>query len=133
MSDTQGGRRHHEWLAGAATFLSLATCYGTMGLVGILSLMGVTLAVNAHVWAAAIVLFALLAVAGVALGYRRHRSLAPLGLAAVGALLVTVAMYASGTIVDGLGLPARAVELVGFAGLVAAAVWDWRLKLKTSN
>ena len=40
MSETQGGKRRHGWLAGVATLLSLATCYGTLGLVGILSLMG---------------------------------------------------------------------------------------------
>jgi len=133
MSETQGRVRRHDWLAGVATLLSLATCYGTLGLVGILSLMGVTLVIDVHVWAAAIVLFALVAVAGVALGYRRHRSPAPLGLAVVGAVLVGLAMYASGALEDGTGLAARLFELAGFAALAAAAVWDWRRKKRPAR
>jgi hypothetical protein len=27
-----------------------------------------------------------------------------------------------------MGIPRNAVEIVGFAGLVAAGIWDWQLK-----
>ena len=45
-----------------------------------------------------------------------------MALAVIGVGLVAAAMYA------GLGGAARVVELLGFAALVGAAVWDWRLK-----
>ncbi len=115
-------------LAGASALLSIAVCYGTLGLIAVLSLMGVTLAVNEDIWAGAIVAFALLAVLGVALGYRQHRNANPLWLAITGAALVIWAMYGSEGIVDLLGVPAFAVEITGFSALVAAAWRDGRLK-----
>jgi hypothetical protein len=89
--------------------------------------MGITLHVNVHVWAAAIVFFALVAVLGLALGYQQHRTSGTLLLGIVGALFVIFSLYASQAI-QMMGIPGSAVELVGFAGLVAAGIWDWRLK-----
>jgi len=117
-----------SWLAGAGTLLSLAACYGTLGLIALLSALGFTIAVNNHVWAAAIVAFALLAVLGVALGGMKHRKTGPLFLAITGAALVTWAMYGSQNITALLGVSGRVVELAGFAALISATVWDWRLK-----
>ena len=71
--------------------------------------------------------FALAAVVGLALGCRRHGRTIPLGLAIVGALLVIGSMYGPQGIRAMLGVPSQAVELIGFVGLIAAAVWDWRL------
>jgi len=84
--------------------------------------MGVALAINEQIWAGAIVAFAALAAAGVVHGHRRHGRIPPVALAVIGVGLVAAAMYA------GLGGAARVVELLGFAALVGAAVWDWRLK-----
>jgi energy-coupling factor transporter transmembrane protein EcfT len=117
-----------SWLAGAGALLSLAACYGTLGLIALLSMMGVTFALNVHVWAGVIVAFALLAVLGISLGYRHHRNANPSRLAIVGAVLVIWAMYGSEAIVDLLHVPSFVVELAGFTALIAAAYWDWRLK-----
>jgi MerC mercury resistance protein len=92
-----------------------------------LSLMGITLHINVHVWAGAIVAFALVAVLGLALGYRQHRTSGTLLLGIVGVLFVIFSLYGSQTI-QMMGIPRNAVEIVGFAGLVAAGIWDWRLK-----
>ena len=72
-------------------------------------------------WAGAISVFAVLAVVGMALRYRRHRALPPLVLAALGAALIVWVMF---------GVYHLAVELAGFALLVAATIWDWRVKQK---
>ena len=117
-----------SWLAGAGTLLSLIACYGTLALVALLSAMGVTLALNVHVWAAVIVAFALLALLGVSLGYRRHRKANPVRLAVVGTALVTWAMFGADAIRSLLGVPPTVVEIAGFAALIAAAYWDWKLK-----
>jgi len=105
----------------------LLACYGTLAVVAGLSALGVTIIVNVHVWAAAIVLFALAAVFGVAVGYRRHGNAAPLILAVVGAALVATAMYIPDRIESETGVPDRVVEIAGFAALITAALWDWRI------
>ena len=109
------------WLAGAGTILALCACYGTLGLVALLSMMGVTVAVHEGAWAGTISVFAVLAVGGMALGYRRHGALPPLVLAALGAALIVWVMF---------GVYHLAVELAGFALLVVATFWDWRVKQK---
>ena len=128
MSETRSIRRQLAWLPGAGALLSICSCYVTLAIVTGLSLMGITLDLNVHVWAAVIVAFALVAVLGLALGYRQHRSVGVLVLGIVGALVVIFSLYASRFIQTNLGIPREAVEIVGFAGLVAAAIWDWRLK-----
>ena len=115
-------------LAGAGALLSIAACYGTLGLIAVLSMMGVTLALNENIWAGAIVFFALLAVLGVTLGFRQHRNANPVRLAIAGAALVIWAMYGADAIVDLLGVPSFTVEIAGFSALIAAVCWDWRLK-----
>src|SRR3546814_17928524 len=70
-----------HWLAGAGTLLAILTCYGTLALVALLSVLGVSIAIHEGAWAAAISAFAGLAVFGVALGYRRHGALRPPALA----------------------------------------------------
>ena len=115
------------WLARGATGLSLVACYGTLALVALLSALGVTLAINPHVWAAAIVIFAVVAVLGVGLGARRHGVWWPLILAAFGTALVAGVMYLPDRIEGAAGIPALAVEIAGFAALIVAALWDWRL------
>jgi Flp pilus assembly protein TadB len=126
MSEMSSRRQQLAWLAAAGTLLSIFSCYGTLGIITGLSVMGITLAVNVHVWAVVIVAFALMAVLGLALGYRRHRSRGALVLGIVAALVVIFSLYGSQVIRTILGMPRDAVEIVGFAGLVAAAIWDWR-------
>ena len=86
--------------------------------------MGIGISVNEGAWAGAISVFALIAALAIAYGYRRHRSVGPVGLAVVGAALVLWAMY---------GEYSRAVEVAGFAALVVAASWDWREKRRLSR
>jgi hypothetical protein len=68
------------------------------------------------VWAAAIMVFALIAVLGLVLGYRRHRASGALMLGIVGAFVVIFSLYGS-RIIRTMGIPRDAVEIVGFAGL----------------
>jgi hypothetical protein len=44
-------------------------------------------------------------------------------LAVVGALVVIFSLYGARFIQTTLGIPRDAVEIVGFAGLIAAAIW----------
>ncbi len=119
MAERSNATPRFGWLAGAGTVLAIAACYGTLATVSVLSLLGVTLVINPGVWAGAISLFAVLALFGVLLSYREHRVRGPLVIAALGTALVLWAMF---------GSYIRIIELIGFAGLITAAVWDWRLK-----
>lgn len=119
MSREPKATERFGWLGGAGALLAIVACYGTMAVVGALSLLGVSLAINEAAWAGAISLFAVIAVAGMALGYSCHRVKMPLIIAVIGAALVLWAMFVSYS---------RIVEICGLAALIAAAVWDWRLR-----
>ena len=108
-----------DWLPGIATVCSILVCYGTLAVLGVLSLMGVGIVLHEGAWAAAISIFAVLAAVGIGFSYRRHRSTGPTALATVGALMVLWAMF---------GSYSQAAEIAGFAALVAATLWDWRTK-----
>lgn len=106
-----------SWLPRVATALALLSCYGTTVLIGLLSLLGVTLAINEGVWASAIAIFAALATIAIAVSYRRHRIVGPTAVAALGLGLILWVMF---------GSYSRVIELVGFVLLIAATLWDWR-------
>ncbi len=55
------GRSKISWLPGAATALAIVSCYGTVLLIGVLSLLGVSLAIDERIWTGAISTFAALA------------------------------------------------------------------------
>ena len=108
---------------GAAGMLALGlavlACYGTLAVTSILSLVGITLAVNEGAWAGAIVLFTLLTALTLAASARKHRAAGPAVVAAVGAAVMIYTLFASYSPV---------VELAAFALLAAAALWDYRLR-----
>jgi arsenite methyltransferase len=108
-----------RWFALASLAVALLACYGTLALIGLLSVLGVSIAVDATAWGGAIVLFAGLTVCGIALGWRRHRRPAPVALALLGLALIAWAMF------DRYD---RITEIAGFALLFAATAWDWRLR-----
>ena len=123
MSEMSIRREQSAWLPAVGTVLSIISCYGTLGLVT----MGIIVAPNVHVWAAAIVLLALVAVLGLVFGYRHHGSVGALVLGIVGALVVIFSIYGAQAI-RATGIPRDAVEIAGFVILIAAAIWDWRAR-----
>ena len=113
---SQGGSR---WFAVVSLVAALLACYGTLALVGLLSVLGVSTAINAAGWAGVIVVLAGLTAFGIALGIRRHRQPAPFAVALLGFALIAWAM---------LGHYNRTSEITGFALLATATAWDWRLR-----
>jgi FtsH-binding integral membrane protein len=105
--------------SGIAVVLSVVACYGTLALVAVLSLAGVTISIHEGAWAAVIVVFAWTAVLAMGVNIQRHRSFAPFVLSNIGALLVSWVM-----IVD----YSRVLEVTGFALLIVAALWDHQLR-----
>lgn len=107
-----GGRGLWGAVAAAA---SLVACYGTLALVGVLAMFGLTVSVNEAVWAAAIAGAALVAVAATGFNARRHRQPWPLAISGLGASLIVYAMFVSYN---------PLVEGVGFALLIGAVALD---------
>lgn len=99
--------------------MAAITCYGTLALVGIMSAMGVSMAVDENIWAGSIILFAVVACAVIALGLRKHRSARPLivGLAGTGVLIYT--MYIDYSVIT---------EIIGFTILGIATYLDFDLR-----
>lgn len=102
-------------LSAVSAGLALLSCYGTTVLIGLLSLMGVSLAVNPRAWAATIVFLAGLAVFGMLLRWWRHHRIGPAAMAVFGFGLIAWVMLRS---YDAL------LEATGFAVLLAAVAWD---------
>ncbi len=105
--------------SGVVVVLSVVVCYGTLALVTLLALVGVTLTINEGAWATAIVVLAWIAVLAIGVNIRRHRNFGPFVLADIGALLVSWVMFVDYS---------RTLEIVGFALLIVAAIWDRRLR-----
>lgn len=114
-----GGSRKTSWWPGAATALAVLSCYGTTALIGLLSLLGVSLAIDERAWAGAIAVFSLLAAIAIAVSYQRHRAIGPAISATIGFVLILWVMY---------GSYSRILELASFAFLVVATLWDWRAR-----
>lgn len=119
MNDRVRSGSPGDWLAAGATLAAVVACYGTMLVVAALSLLGVAVAIHEGLWAGVIGFLALLAWAGVLLGYRRHRIPGPAVLATAGVLSVLWAMF---------GSYHWLIELAGLAALGLAVFRDWRLR-----
>jgi rhodanese-related sulfurtransferase len=107
------------WSPGAATALAIISRYGTGLLLGVLSLLGVSVALNVRVWGGAISALALLAAALIVVSSWRRRIAYPAIVAVIGVVLILWTMY---------GAYSRIIELIGFAVLIAAAAMDWRVR-----
>jgi FtsH-binding integral membrane protein len=105
--------------SGVAVVLSIVACYGTLALVAILSLAGVTISVHEGAWAAVIVVFVWVAVLAMGVNFQRHRSFGPFVLSDIGALLVSWVMMVDYS---------RVLEVIGFALLIVAALWDRQVR-----
>lgn len=105
-------------LAGLSTLIAMLSCYGTIALVGILSLLGIALAVNPTAQASVSSFFAILAAVVILFNARGRRWHGPSLLGAAGACLVLWVMW---------GNYNWLIELTGFAALIGATYWDWRV------
>ena len=117
-------RRLTDRLAGLATGFAVVACYGTAVVVTLLSLLGVSIALNQRVWAGAVTTFAALAAGAIASSYPRHHMIAPIASAGAGLALIFWVMFVSYD---------RLAELAGFVLLVAATVLDSRARARAGT
>ena len=122
-STTAGNTAERLWARGTigivSLILSLLACYGLLALTALLPLIGVRLALDEATWAGAIVALAVLTVAAVLPGARRHGSFGPGMGALVGGGLILYALLVEYHML---------VELAGFVLLAAAVCTDVHLR-----
>lgn len=107
------------WMPAIATALSMTSCYGTLIAISLLSVAGISIKLNDTAWATTIVVFAVLAIVAIAIRNFKNNNFGPIILASLGAGLVTYAMFISYSV---------SVEIIGFALLLLATIWDFLAK-----
>ena len=101
------------FMGALALGLAVLSCYGTLAAVTLLAVLGAGRTLDEGLWAGAIALFTVLAVAAIATGLRYHRGPGATAMALAGAGAIGYALFVDYSAV---------VELAGFV-LLALAVW----------
>ncbi|MDK8464833.1 MerC family mercury resistance protein [Marinobacter sp. SS13-12] len=114
-----GDLHRRGFLGVAALVLALLSCYGALAAVGMVTALGLGMALNPGLWAGTIGLFTILAMVFIAAGFRRHRSVTPAALALIGSVLVLYALFVNYGVIT---------ELTGFVFLIGAATRDLNLR-----
>ena len=112
-------RQRLSWLGSVTSLLAVATCYGTLAAVTLLSLVGVSVDIDEATLVKLITALLILALSGMVYSWRIHRHPGPLLLSLGAAALLLWVFY---------GSYSKPLELTGFALLVIASVWDFRAK-----
>jgi arsenite methyltransferase len=102
-----------------ALVMAMLSCYGSLALLGLFSLFGMSVALNETIWAGSIILFAVIATLVIALGMRRHGSPKALILALIGTAILVYTMYIDYS---------KLIEAVGFVCLAIASYLDFDLR-----
>ena len=105
-------------LAPLFAVLAFLACNCTFILIAMLSAIGISIAINPHLQAAAISLFAVITLLLVFIDVKKHQNLGPLILAAVASATLIGTMYIYFN---------KVVESIGLLELLIAAIWSWRL------
>lgn len=106
-------------VASAGSLLAVVSCYGTLGIVALLSVVGISVHLNEALMARILTIVLAVALLGMLHSCRLHRDLRPFLLSAASAALLLWVFY---------GWDSRSLEALGFAGLVSASLWDLRAK-----
>jgi arsenite methyltransferase len=107
-----------------ALALSVLACYGALAATVLLSLAGITLALNPALWAGTIVTLSALATAAVAVGVRKHGAYAPLGFALAGSAALAYVQFVDYKI---------GLELIAFGLLTAGVALDFLQRRKSEG
>lgn len=108
-----------SWLGSVTSLLAVATCYGTLAAVTLLSLIGVSVELDEATLVKLITGLLILALSGMVYSWRMHRYPGPL-IVSLGAAGILLWVF--------YGSYSKPLELMGFALLVIAAIWDFRAK-----
>lgn len=105
-----------------ALLMALISCYGTLGALALLPLLGMNLILDEGIWALTIAAFTVITAVAVAAGWRRHGSTTPVIGAVIGVGIINYALFINYHLI---------VEATGFLVLAGAAGWDLYLKRRS--
>ena len=115
-SDSSG--KEPARLAPLFAIFAFLACNGSIFLIAGLSALGISFSINPHLQAAAISLFSLVALLLVFKGFKNHRGIGPVILAALASAILIGTMYIHFD---------KLVESLGVLALFAATLWSWWL------
>jgi len=119
VANTTSDKKDYSWLGSAASLLAVAACYGTLAVVALLSIVGISIKIDESTMANLITGLLVLALGGMGYSYSVHRYPGPLMLSVASAAMLLWVFY---------GSYSKLLELSGFAALVIASIWDFRTK-----
>ena len=113
-----------SWIGSATSLLAVAACYGTLAAVSLLSLIGINLEIEESVMVKLVSGLLVLALGGMAYSFSKHRNPGPLLLSVVAAALLLWVFF---------GAYSRPLEMLGFALLILASIWDFVAKKRACS
>jgi len=113
-----------SWIGSATSLLAVAACYGTLAAVSLLSLIGINLEIEESVMVKLVSGLLVLALGGMAYSFSKHRNPGPLLLSVVAAALLLWVFF---------GAYSRSLEMLGFALLILASIWDFVAKKRACS
>lgn len=119
MATSKSAETRFAWVGSVTGLLAVATCYGTLAAVALLSAVGIGVNIDEGLLTKFISGLLILVLAGMGYSYRVHRHPGPLLLSVASAALLVWVFY---------GSYSKPLELTGFIALVVASVWDFRAK-----
>ena len=119
MTDTASSKTRFASIGSLSGLLAVIACYGTLAAVALLSLIGINIHLDEALMVKLVSGLLLLALAGMGHSFSMHRHPGPLLLSIVSATVLIWVFFVSHT---------KALEMSGFAMLLLASLWDWRLK-----
>jgi len=119
MTTTPTNRKGFAWLGSVTGLLAVTTCYGTLAVVALLSVIGISIEIDEGLLVKLISGLLVLVLVGMGYSYRLHRHPGPLLLSMASAAVLVWVFY---------GSYSKPLELIGFLTLAIASVWDLRAK-----
>jgi len=119
MNNTTSQKKDYSWLSSAASLFAVLACYGTLATVALLSVVGITVEIDEDLMVKLISGLLIIALAGMIYSFRSHQHPGPLLLSIASSTLLLWVFF---------GSYSKPLELIGFATLVFASVWDFRVK-----
>lgn len=119
MANIKSDKKDYSWLGSAASLLAVAACYGTLAVVSLLSIIGVSIKIDETTMTKLISGLLVIALGGMGYSYSVHKHPGPLLLSVASAALLLWVFF---------GSYSKPLELAGFALLIVASIWDFRTK-----
>ncbi|WP_162800453.1 MerC family mercury resistance protein [Acidibrevibacterium fodinaquatile] len=111
-----------KWLAPAGTAMAMLACYGVTAVIGLLSLIGISVALPFR--APIIILFSAIAAAGLLGSYKRHHSRAAVVLGLAGFILIAGSKF----LPPNRKAEALVIEGVGFTSMLVGNFFSFRAR-----